>query len=147
MGVAQLSGDGAAGRAAFRDSTDACRASVIAPRDDLGLPAALRSGLAARMCTLIGQGAMATHYAAGLDGIPAQIAAGASADSIADGAVAAMVRHCDKITQTPGEATRADIDALVAAGLTVPQVVALSELVAFTNYETRIRQGHALLEV
>ena len=46
----------------------------------------------------------------------------------------------------PREARADHLLALLSAGLTVPQVIALSELLAFVNFESRIIDGLSLLE-
>lgn len=46
---------------------------------------------------------------------------------------------------TPSKAARSDIERLEAAGLTNPQIVALSELIAFVNFQTRVAAGLRLL--
>ena len=107
---------------------------------------ALSSPAMAHIVLQVKEAQVAAAYRAGLDGLALQIAQGALPSDLGDAGAAAMARHCDHITSHPADATRGDIDALVAAGLSVPQIIALSELVAFINYETRIRQGHALLE-
>lgn len=131
-------------RSEFVTGTDACREAVLTPENDLGLDPALRRALAARMCLAIGMPDMAADYAAPLhDPLMQDIARGAGGT---DHAVAAIVRQADLITLTPKQATAADLGTLQDAGLSVPQIVALSELIAFVNYETRVRKGLDLLE-
>jgi len=122
----------------------ACRASILKPANGHGLGGDLRHALAARMAAQIGQTAMAAeHRAAMTGGDHTTIAEGGAAG---DPQTAAMVAHADLVTQTPSRASEADIRALEAAGLTNPQIVALSELIAFVNYDARVRAGMALLE-
>jgi uncharacterized protein YciW len=57
-----------------------------------------------------------------------------------------MARHADRLTLAPREATRQDIAALTAAGITEPDIVRLSELAAFVNYQLRVVAGLRLLK-
>ena len=57
-----------------------------------------------------------------------------------------MARHADLLTLAPRKATRNDIDALKAAGLGEADIVRLSELAAFVNYQLRVIAGLKLLK-
>lgn len=59
--------------------------------------------------------------------------------------LAALIRHVDLVTQTPKDASRADIQALRDAGLTEADIVRLSEIIAFVNYQLRLVAGLQLL--
>jgi len=58
----------------------------------------------------------------------------------------AMARHADLLTLSPREATRQDIAALKAAGVSEADIVRLSELTAFVNYQLRVLAGLRLLK-
>jgi uncharacterized protein YciW len=58
-----------------------------------------------------------------------------------DARLAAILRHVDMVTRTPRQATRADIEALKAAGVEEADIVRLSELVAFVSYQARVIAG------
>jgi len=49
------------------------------------------------------------------------------------------------VTQQPIQATEQHIRLLEQAGLTNPQIVALSELIAFVNFQTRVAAGLRLM--
>jgi uncharacterized protein YciW len=55
------------------------------------------------------------------------------------------VRHVDLVTVTPREATSDDISRLSKAGLSNAQIVALCELIAFVNFQTRVATGLRLM--
>lgn len=136
-------------RPEFVDGAEICRHAVLSPAKDQGLPQGLRFALAARMARLNRDDALTAIYDQGLenigpDGSQAKIAAGNTPET-ADILLAAILRHCDLITLDPGRSTKADIERLTAAGLTNPQIVALSELIAFVNFQTRITAGLRLL--
>ena len=57
-----------------------------------------------------------------------------------------MARHADLLTLAPRKATRADITALKDAGVSEADIVRLSELAAFVNYQQRVIAGVRLLK-
>ena len=59
--------------------------------------------------------------------------------------LATIVRHTDLVTSQPVQATEQHIRLLEQAGLNNPQIVALSELIAFVNFQTRVAAGLRLL--
>ena len=137
-------------RPEFVDGAEECRRSVLAPADDGGLEAPVRSAVACRMAAQNDDPVLVSRYRAA---IGADDATGAEI-SIADGMDAealrapydAIARHADLITGTPREATADDITRLAAAGLSNQQIVALSELIGFVNFETRIAFGLRLIK-
>ena len=62
-----------------------------------------------------------------------------------DEPLATIARHADLVTLTPSKAEARHIALLAEAGLTNPQIVALSELIAFVNFQTRVAAGLRLL--
>lgn len=63
----------------------------------------------------------------------------------ADGYTTEIVRHADRLTNAPREARRAHVEALREAGVCDADIVRLSELVAFVNYQVRAIAGIKLL--
>ncbi|WP_246673072.1 MULTISPECIES: hypothetical protein [unclassified Mesorhizobium] len=59
--------------------------------------------------------------------------------------LATIARHVDLITLTPKKAEASHIALLAQAGLNNPQIVALSELIAFINFQTRVATGLRLM--
>lgn len=131
-------------RPEFADGTEAARRSVISPSLTHGMDSDLRRALVARICAMTGQNDLAATYRAEMVG-PAyrDVADGGEAGN--DPFLAAIVRHTDRVTVRPIDSTAAHITALEDAGLTTPQIVALSELIAFANYHARVHAALALL--
>ena len=127
------------------DGVEHCRIAVLAPGNDLG--AGLRAALAARMARLIGDAALAEVFDRRLEGDARErlrdIASGTSQGE--DPLVAVMVAHANLVTLSPGDAGEDDIRRLTASGLNEMQIVALSELVAFVNFEARLIAGLSVL--
>jgi len=134
-------------RPEFVEGAEQCRASVLVPADDQGLATALRLALALRMARLNDDAALQHDYQAQL----AQHQPSSALLALAEGALpadeplATIARHVDLITQQPMQATEQHIRQLEQAGLTLPQIVALSELIAFVNFQTRVAAGLRLL--
>ncbi|GBQ92494.1 esterase [Gluconacetobacter liquefaciens] len=135
-------------RAEFVTGSEACRHAVLTPADDHGLGPALRLALACRIATLNADAALAASYRA----ILADTDADADTRALADGASAlpsplsTIARQADLVTTHNPSASQADIAALVQVGLSNPQIVALSELIAFVNYQCRVTAGLRLLK-
>ena len=134
-------------RPEFVDGAEACRRSVLTPEDDQGLSAALRLALAQRMARLNQDSALEQAYQHEL----AQLQPADELLALAEGALpageplATIVRHTDLVTSQPVQATEQHIRLLEQAGLNNPQIVALSELIAFVNFQTRVAAGLRLL--
>jgi uncharacterized protein YciW len=136
----------------YVEQTEACRSSVLSPEDDRGLSHAFRVAIVARIAALTGQNNLAELYRSRLsreqDIDLTAIAAGQDlSHALNDPIACAIVRHVDLVTQSPARCQRADIESLSSAGLTNPQIVAISELIAFAAYEARVTHGLNLLRV
>ena len=135
-------------RAEILRLSEAAHDAVLLPREPGGLSHALRAALAARMCRHVGDDALTGHYDSYLahsDDLDVSALAhpgGACGDPLQD----AMARHADLLTLAPRKATRADIEALKAAGLEEADIVRLAELAAFVNYQLRVVAGLKLLK-
>src|SRR5262249_9444208 len=57
-----------------------------------------------------------------------------------------ILAHVDRVTMDPADAAKADIDALLAAGLTPHAVVSLSQLIAYVNFQSRVLAGLRMLK-
>lgn len=122
-----------AARATLMQASQANYAAVLTPEDPGGLPQPLRFALAARIARLGGDAELAAHYAAG-GTLPE-----------ADARLTAILRHVDLIATSPREATRADIEALKAAGVAPDDIVRLSQVIAFVSYQLRLIAGLRLM--
>jgi len=109
--------------------------AVIAPLDPGGLSHGERRFIASRIARRNGDAALAAHYATGA-GNP---------DAPDDARWAAILRHVDLVTERPKDATRADIAGLIAAGIAEADIVRLSQLIAFVNYQVRVIAGLRLI--
>jgi uncharacterized protein YciW len=135
-------------RAEVMRLSEAAHDAVLVPREPGGLSHGLRAALAARMCRHLGNDAAAAHYGvylahSGDADVAALAQPGGTCGAPRDDA---MARHADLLTLAPRQATRGDIDALKAAGIGEPDIVRLSELAAFVNYQLRVIAGLKLLK-
>lgn len=129
-------------RPQFLDGAEACRASVLEPRDDLGLSRPLRAALARRLALASSNPALVAEYP-----LPAEpaLASLAKGEAPSDPYLAAIASHADMIASDPARSSAADLQRLLDAGLTVPQIVALSELLGFACCQIPLVHGLALL--
>ncbi len=110
--------------------------AIFAPQDDGGFSRAERAAAALRIASLLRDGVLEAHYRQRLGNAKAL-----------DGARgAAVLRHVERITSNPDAAAKADIDALLAAGLTPHGVLSLSQLIAFVNFQSRVLAGLRMLK-
>lgn len=109
-----------------------------------------RAAFAERIVRLNNHDALAEHYRACLENAGADEVLYAIADPErspnADKRLTAAVRFTDMVTQCPREATRSDIESLKDAGISEPDIVRLTELLAFVNYQLRVVAGFKLAE-
>lgn len=134
-------------RAEILRLSEAAHDAVLLPRDPGGLSHGLRAALAARMARHNRSPALASHY----DMLVARADEPATAllaepdTNVSDPRNAEIVRHADRLTVAPRDATRAHIDALRQVGVTDADIVRLAELAAFVNYQVRVLAGLKLL--
>ncbi len=135
-------------RAEILRLSEAAHDAVLVPRDPGGLSHGLRAALAARMCRHVGDAPLAEHYDLNLAySVDLDVTDLAHPDGVAgDPRADAMARHADLLTLAPRKATRKDIEALKAAGVAEADIVRLSELAAFVNYQLRVVAGLKLLK-
>lgn len=134
-------------RPEFVQGGEQCRLSVLQPAQDQGLAVDLRLALARRMAALNADQVLMDDYDAQLSALdpPEHLLALAQGETKLDEPLATIARHVDLVTLTPREAKASDIARLVQAGLNNPQIVALSELIAFVNFQTRVATGLRLM--
>lgn len=130
-------------RAEILRLSQAAHDAVLLPRDSGGLSHGLRAALAARMARLNHNEALASHYDTLVTraGEPATAPLADPGVKASDERIAEIVRHADRLTLAPREATRAHVDALRGAGVCDADIVRLSELAAFVNYQVRVIAG------
>jgi CMD domain protein len=136
-------------RAEIMRLSQASHDAVLVPQAPGGISWAERAALAQRMAHQNGNETLAAHYAGYLartgesDRLAGVAHPGGAASS--DPRLAAIVAHADLLTIAPREATRGHIEALKVAGIEEADIVRLSELVAFVNYQVRVIAGLRLL--
>ncbi|MFK8258697.1 hypothetical protein ACFL9S_13015 [Erwinia sp. AnSW2-5] len=136
-------------RPEFVQGAELCRLSVLHPENDQGLSADWRLAVALRIVTLNADEALMAEYRAQLAALTPDdtLLAFASAAPVSGEPLATLARHVDRVTLTPGEAEAGDITRLAAAGFNNPQIVALSELIAFVNFQTKVASGLRLMRL
>ncbi|MER9210456.1 hypothetical protein NKI54_00040 [Mesorhizobium sp. M0663] len=134
-------------RPEFVQGAEECRLSVLQPANDQGLAPNLRVALASRMAALNADPVLMAEYDVQLAqlGPTEQLGALARGETDLEEPLASIARHVDLITLTPKKAQASHIALLAQAGLSNPQIVALSELIAFVNFQTRVATGLRLM--
>jgi uncharacterized protein YciW len=137
-------------RAEILGLSQAAHDAVLLPREPGGISHAERAALAARMARANADETLAEHYRgllhqAGETPALLAVAEGANQSEETDIRLRAIIRHADLVTLSPKDATKADIAALKATGLSEPDIVRLAELIAFVNYQARVIAGLQLL--
>lgn len=131
----------------LRQTEGAYRALVI-PDDPGGVSPAERAALALRVALIERHDALAAHYRALLAdrGTPAEQRAAETPAPDGDGRLPTLLRYADLVAQHPARADQAEIDRLSNLGLTPQDVVAVTQLVAFVPFQTRLLAGLRLLQ-
>lgn len=123
--------------------------AALTPKDAGNFSYALRAALAARMCRLWAATELEEHYRELLasygDASVEPITDPGFRPGEADARLGAILERTDLVTRTPKDATRADIEKLYAAGLDDRDIVTLSSLVAFVNYQILVVAGLKML--
>ena len=124
--------------------TEASHDAALKPEPSGGLSHSERAALACRMSLLNFDYELAYHYQKMISEPEASIA-DPNFYGGDDTRLKAIIMHTDLITRHPKDATAGDITALKAAGVMESDIVCLSELIAFTNYQARLTAGLRLL--
>jgi uncharacterized protein YciW len=149
VGMDHTLDDALAGRAEIFTMTEQAHGAALMPDDPGGLSHGLRASLACRMARANAAEGLAAHFAdlpARAGGAEMELrVADPAFDGGADMRLAAIVRHCDLVTSDVKSVVAGDIAALTAAGVSQDDIVRLSELIAFVNYQARIVVGLRLM--
>ena len=132
------------GRGDIFAMTEQAQDAALRPRDPGGLSHAERAALASRMARANGEDDLADHFATELAEDTAPIA-DPTFDGGSDPRIVALIRHTDLVTRDTKAVAAADIASLKDAGVSEDDIVRLSELVAFVNYQARVCRGLRLL--
>lgn len=119
--------------------------ALFAPRNAGRLDRATRLAAALRMAVLMKDAGLAEHYRAALADAKLAAAAEQGADKAGDARLAAILRHVERVTAAPGAVQAPQLKELQAAGLDEHDVVALSQLIAYVNYQARAIAGLRLI--
>jgi uncharacterized protein YciW len=119
----------------FVRHTEGSHAAMITPADPGSVSLAERAAVALEVAERTPDAVLAAHYRSLLE-------AAGPADSPR---LPAMRRHAALLATAPGQATRADLEALLAAGLSPKDVVTISQIIAFVAYQARVAVGMRLL--
>ncbi|RPE70945.1 uncharacterized protein YciW [Pacificibacter maritimus] len=130
-------------RPEFVEGSEACRLAVLTPEDDLGLSQDLRAAIARRVALGANNSTFLAEYPMPENPDFSDLATG---KPVTDPALAALASHADMIAATPAKASAAHLAALQSAGYSVPQIIALSELLAYVCFQMRVAHGLRLLE-
>ncbi|HZL02732.1 MAG TPA: alkylhydroperoxidase domain protein [Cellulomonas sp.] len=96
-----------------------------------------RLAVAHRVALLVGEETLAGHYASAL--------AALGDDRWLDARVDALLTHAQRLSTSPALAAPADLDSLRAAGWTTAEIVTISQVVGFTQFQARTIAGLRLL--
>ncbi|MEZ4733877.1 MAG: CMD domain protein [Caldilineaceae bacterium] len=124
--------------------------TLLAPQNASGLTLVERAQVALRVAVLTDSPTLIDHYRQRL------VALGAASESIAalaqkdkavvlDQRTTAIMHHVDLLTHTPGAATPAALATLQERGLRGPEIVTLSQLIAFLSFQVRVLPVLSLL--
>ncbi|MBC8279870.1 MAG: hypothetical protein H8E48_03695, partial [Chloroflexi bacterium] len=80
---------------------------------------------------------LAAHYE-DLFGAGSQVLSDTGFDGGSDARLKAIIRHTDLVTTEPKSAVAGDVLALQSVGMNDPDIVRLSELIAFVSYQIRV---------
>lgn len=106
--------------------------AIFRPAEDGGLTRLERAQAALQMARLLRDDVLSAHYRSLLG----------SADEEARTDRAKRIRaHVERVTMDPAASTREHLAALAEVGLTPQAIVALSQVIAYVNYQARVRAG------
>lgn len=132
-------------RAEILRLSQASHDAVVTPKEAGGISHAERAALAERMARHNLNAELAAHYHECLEKAGANNALGAIASLASepnlDNRLTAIVRFTDLVTLQPRDAQPSDIESLKQAGISEPDIVRLTELLAFVNYQVRVIAG------
>ena len=132
------------GRADLMELTENSHEASLRPNTPGGLSHAERAGLACRISNLNGEEILASHYES-LFGDGSQTLSDITFDGGSDSRLNAIVRHTDLVTLNPKTAVAGDVAALQSIGMNDPDIVRLSQLIAFVSYQIRVVQSLRLM--
>jgi uncharacterized protein YciW len=118
---------------------------LVTPAEPGGVSSAERAALALRGALIEGDTALAARLEALVPPADRALAKTFPAPEGED-RTAILYRYADKVSRQPGDCGQTDIDALLALGLNAKDIVAITQLVSFIPYQTRLLAGLRLLQ-
>jgi uncharacterized protein YciW len=112
-------------------------AALLDPREVGGVSRAERLAIALRIATLNEAAELEVHYRNELETLGSAVPE--------DERWTAILRHVERVTRAPRSATRAHLEELAKQGLSPRDIVTISQLIAFVNYQVRVLAGLRLL--
>jgi len=135
-----------AGRDEVMQLTQAAHDAALKPEPPGGLSHGERAALACRMARLNDEATLARHYEAMIpEGSEPLFMADPAFIGGDDNRAKAILRHTDLVTTNPKQASESDVSTLKAVGILEPDIVRLSELIAFVGYQVRVVKGLRLM--
>ena len=119
--------------------------AALTPVEPGGLSHGERAALSCRMARLNQEDALAAHFESMIGDANAAQISDPTFNGGADNRLRALLRHTDLATTDTKSVVAADIMALSSAGVSEDDIVRLSELVAFVNYQVRLTIGLRLM--
>ncbi|MCC6458303.1 MAG: CMD domain protein [Caldilineaceae bacterium] len=124
--------------------------ALLEPAEGSGVSAIERGLIALRVAFLTGSEPLREHYRARLaelgasTGLVAEVESTTPGDPLAS-RMLVILQHVDLLTHAPHEATPAHLAKLQAQGLSTPDIVTISQLIAFLSFQVRTLAGLQLL--
>jgi uncharacterized protein YciW len=112
--------------------------AIFAPAHHGGLTRPEREACALRVASLLRDSVLEEHYHRRLVALGEMHPLNGARGEV-------IMAHIDCVTMAPDSATQADLDRLLAAGMTPHAVVSLSQLIAYVNFQSRVLAGLRML--
>lgn len=117
--------------------------AIFAPKDDGGLTRLERLAAALRVAVRLRDTTLGDHYR---ERLVALLGGKAPDYGKGDSKRRTLIQdHVDRVTTDPDSATKGDLDGLAAGGLSPHEIVALSEVIAYVNFQSRVLAGLRML--
>lgn len=132
-------------RADILRHTEGAFRELVTPAEPGALSQAERAALALRGALIEGDAALAARFEA-LVPEPDRALARTFPAPTGEDRTAILYRYADMVAREPERCEQADIDRLQALGLGAQEIVALTQLVAFVPFQTRLLAGLRLMQ-
>jgi uncharacterized protein YciW len=113
--------------------------AIFAPAHHGGLTRPEREACALRVASLLRDTALEEHY-------HRRLVALGEMHPLNGARGECILAHVDCVTMSPADIRKADIESLLAAGLSPHAVVSLSQLIAYVNFQSRVLAGLRMLK-